>query len=295
LVDVGAQPTSEDGVTMQMDGSRIASVNGIELGSQTFGSGDPLILLHGGFGSVEMFGSNVELLAAGRQVIGVDLQSHGRSPAADRPMRFESMADDIAALIGSLGFERAAIMGFSLGGGVGLRTAIQYPDVVERLVLVSTVFKRQGWYPEMRAGMDAMGPEAADFMKQTPLYEAYERVAPRVEDWPVLVRQLAKAIKIDYDWSAEIPGLSMPVMLVIGDADGIPPSHAVEFFGLLGGGHRDAGFDRSGMTHHRLAILPGLTHYDINEAPALSAAVIPFLDGRPPRPEGGLERQVAGR
>ncbi|TMF29902.1 MAG: hypothetical protein E6I29_07585 [Chloroflexi bacterium] len=93
------------------------------------------------------------------------------------------------------------------------------------------------------------------------------------------MRQLAKALKIDYDWSADIPGLSMPVMLVIGDADGIPPLHAVEFFGLLGGGTRDANWDRSGMTHHRLAILPGLTHYDINMAPALSAAVIPFLEG----------------
>src|SRR5207245_11292463 len=178
-----------------------------------------------------------------------------------------------------LGFERAAIMGFSLGGAVGLRTAIQHPDVVERLVLVSTVFKRQGWHAEMRAGMDAMGPETAALLKQSPLYEGYERVAPRVADWPVLVRQVSEVVKIDYDWSAEIPGLPMPVMLVMGDADGIPPSHAVEFFGLLGGGQRDAGWDRSGMTHHRLAILPGLTHYDINLAPALSAAVIPFLDG----------------
>src|SRR6266571_8875723 len=137
---------------MQSKTSSVAHVNGIELGYQIFGEGEPLILLHGGFGTVEMFGPNVELLAAGRQVIGVDLQSHGRSPATDRPMRFETMADDIAALIRSLGFERAAIMGFSLGGGVGLRTAIQHPGVVERLVLVSTVVKREGWYPEMRAG-----------------------------------------------------------------------------------------------------------------------------------------------
>lgn len=257
----------------------IARVNGIELGYKVVGEGKPLILLHGGFGSVEMFGPNVELLAAKNKVIGVDLQSHGRSPAADRPMRFETMADDIAELIRSLGLERAAIMGFSLGGAVGLRTAIQHPEVVERLVLVSTVFKRKGWYPEMTAGMDAMGPETAGFLMQSPMYQAYQEIAPRVEDWPVLVKQLTEALKIDYDWSAEIPRLAMPVMLVVGDADGIPPSHSVEFFGLLGGGKRDANWDRSGMTHHRLAILPGLTHYDINVAPALSAAVIAFLDG----------------
>ncbi len=257
----------------------VALVNGVELAYQVFGEGEPLILLHGGFGSVEMFGPNVELLAAGRQVIGVDLQSHGRSPATERPMRFETMADDIAALVGHLGFERAAIMGFSLGGAVGLRTAIQHPDQVERLVLVSTVFKRRGWHPEMVAGMDAMGPEAAEPLMQSPMYQAYQRIAPRVEDWPVLVQQVTEIVKLDYDWSAEIPGLSMPVMLVIGDADGMPPSHAVEFFGLLGGGQRDAGWDRSGMTHHRLAILPGVTHYDINVVPELGAAVIPFLDG----------------
>jgi pimeloyl-ACP methyl ester carboxylesterase len=264
---------------MAASDSGMASVNGIELGYLVVGEGAPLILLHGGFGSVEMFGPNVELLAAGRRVIGVDLQSHGRSPAVDRPMRFETMAGDVAALVRSLGFERAAIMGFSLGGGVALRTAIQHPEVVERLVLVSTPFKRDGWHPEMRAGMDAMGPEAAEFLMQTPLYQAYRRVAPRAEDWPLLVQQVTEAVKIDYDWSAEVPRLPMPVMLVAGDADGLPASHVVEFFRLLGGGSRDAGFDRSGMTRHRLAILPGTTHYDIDASPALAAAVIPFLDG----------------
>src|SRR5712691_896730 len=259
--------------------STIAHVNGIELGYQVLGTGSPLVLLHGGFGSVEMFGPNVELLAAGRRVIGVDLQSHGRSPAVDRPMRFETMADDIAALITDLKLERAVIMGFSLGGAVALRTAIQHPELVERLVLVSTVFKRSGWHPEMTAGMDAMGPETAEPMKHSPMYETYVRIAPRKEDWPVLVTQLTTALKIDYDWSADVAKLPMPVMLVVGDADGLPPAHAVEFFDLLGGGKRDANWDRSGMTHHRLAVLPGLTHYDINVSPTLSQAVIPFLDG----------------
>jgi pimeloyl-ACP methyl ester carboxylesterase len=265
---------------MSANDTQYAKVNGIELGYRVVGEGPPLVLLHGGFGTVEMFGPNVDLLAQGRQVIGVDLQSHGRTPATpDRPMRFETMANDIAALIRELGHERSAVMGFSLGGGVALRLGIQHPNLVERLVLVSTVFTRQGWYPEMRAGMDAMGPESAEFLRQTPMYEGYAAVAPNVDDWPVLVSQVTGLIKQDYDWSAEVRDLSMPVMVVIGDADGLPPSHAVEFFGLLGGGQRDASWDRSGMTQHRLAILPGVTHYDINVQPALSAAVIPFLDG----------------
>ena len=260
--------------------SELVKVNGIELGVTSAGEGEPLLLLHGGFGSVEMFGPNVDLLATERRVIGVDLQSHGRSPAADRPMRFETMADDIAELIPALGLERAAILGFSLGGAVALRTGIQHPDVVERLVLVSTPFKRSGWYPEMSDGMDAMGPEVAEPMKRSPMYEAYQQIAPNVDDWPVLVAQVAEALKDDYDWSADVPKLPMPVMLMVGDADGLPPSHAAAFFELLGGGRRDAGFDGSGMTPHRLAVLPGVTHYDINVSPALSAAAIPFLEGK---------------
>ena len=259
--------------------SSTVDVNGIELGYRDLGTGSPLVLLHGGFGSVEMFGPNVDLLAAGRRVIGVDLQSHGRSPVADRPMRFETMAEDIAALMKELKLERASIMGFSLGGAVALRTAIQHPELVERLVLVSTVFKRSGWHPEMTAGMDAMGPEVAEPLKHSPMYEAYVQIAPRKEDWPVLVTQLTTALKIDYDWSAEVARLRMPVMIVVGDADGLPPSHAVELFGLLGGGKRDANWDRSGITQHRLSVLPGLTHYDINLSPMLSEVVIPFLDG----------------
>ena len=258
----------------------MAHVNGIDLGYEEYGSGSPLILLHGGFGTIEMFGPNVELLAARHRVIGVDLQSHGRTPATDRPMRFETMADDIAALIEELRLGHAAILGFSLGGGVALRTAIQHPEVVDRLVLLSTVFKRHGWHPEMTSGMDSMGPESAEFLRQTPLFDGYSKVAPRVEDWPVLVEQVTTLMKIDYDWTAEVAALKMPVMIVIGDADGLPPSHAVEFFGLLGGGMRDARYDRSGMTQHRLAILPGATHYDINIQPGLAAAVIPFLEGR---------------
>ena len=256
----------------------LARVNGVEVAYQVHGSGKPLVLLHGGFGSIEMFGPNVAALAAGRQVIGVDLQSHGRTPAVDRPMRFETMADDIAALIRYLGHEQADVMGFSLGGGVALRTAIQHPQVVRRLVLVSAPFKRAGWHPEMVAGFDQMGPEITEPMMQTPMYEVYREIAPRVEDWPILVAQVTGLVKLDYDWTDEVRGLPMPVLIVVGDADGLAPRHAVEFFELLGGGQRDAGWDRGGMTRHGLAVLPRATHYDIDVAPALATTVAPFLD-----------------
>ena len=109
------------------------------------------------------------------------------------------------------------------------------------------------------------------------MYEAYKRIAPRLEDWPVLVTQVTDLLKLDYDWTEEARAISAPTLIVAGDADGLPPRHAVEFFELLGGGKRDASWDRSGMTRHRLAILPGVTHYDINVTPALATTVAGFL------------------
>jgi pimeloyl-ACP methyl ester carboxylesterase len=147
-----------------------AAVNGLDLYYEIHGSGEPLILLHGGVGTIEMFGEVLPLLA------------EGRTADIDRPMTFEAMADDVAALIEHLGLGEADVMGYSLGGGVALRTAIQHPEVVRKLVLVSTPFKREGWYPEVLAGMEQMGPAAAEPMKQTPMYQLYSGVAPRPED-----------------------------------------------------------------------------------------------------------------
>src|SRR5262249_26872180 len=176
----------------------------------------------------------------------------------------------------------ADLTGYSLGGGVALRTAIQHPEVVRKLVLVSIPFKKSGWYPELQAGQAQMGPEVAEAMRPTPLYAAYAALAPRPQDWPVLVTKLGDLLRQDYDWSAEVAALRAPTMLVVGDADGVRTAHTVEFYELLGGGKADAGFDGSGMSVARLAILPGLTHYTIFSSPALASAVTPFLDAPAP-------------
>ena len=264
---------------MTAERSGLATVNGIQLWYETHGSGKPLVMLHGGFGSVEMFAPNIGALAKDRQVVGVDLQTHGRAPAADRPMRFESMADDVAALIRELGIAPADVLGFSLGGGVALRIAIQHADVVDRLILVSTPFRSSGWLPEQSGAMKAMKGNAAvaEMLGQSPLGATYRSIAPNPDDFPVLVEQLTTLLADDYDWTAEAARLPMPVMLVVGDADGISPRSAAEAFETLGGGLRDASWDRSGMTRHRLAVLPGVTHYDINVHPLLATAVTTFL------------------
>ena len=255
-----------------------ANVNELSLYYEIHGNGEPLLLLHGGFGMIEGWGEVLGLLSKERKVIAVDLQGHGRTADVDRPLRFEFMADDIAALVKYLKLDNADIMGDSLGGGVALRTGIQHPEVVRKLVLVSTPYSSSGWYPEVLTGMHQMGPEAAEGMKQSPMYQIYKNVAPKPENWPVLISKMGELLRIDYDWSNEAAKLKPPTMIVIGDNDAIRPKHAVDFFMLLGGGKQDAGWDASKMSRARLAILPGLTHYNLFSSPVLPAAVTPFLN-----------------
>src|SRR3989441_3299189 len=261
-----------------------ADLRGIKLYYEIRGTGHPLILLHGGLGAIEMFGPNLPALANGRQVIAVDLQGHGRTADVDRPLSTELMAGDIAALIKHLKLERPDLMGYSLGGGVALLTAIRHPELVGRLVVVSTPFRRSAFYPEILGQQGQVGAAAAEAMKQTPMYQLYASIAPRPEDWPRLLDKLGEAMKKDFDFSKEIARIRATTLVVAADADIFPPAHAVELFGLLGGGKRDGGWDGSGRPNSRLAILPGLTHYNIGSAPALSSTVIPFLDE--PTPKG---------
>ena len=147
-----------------------APVNGLQLYYEIQGAGEPLILLHGGLGSTEMFRDLLPPLASARQVIAVDLQGHGRTADIARPLSYEAMAGDIGGLIEYLGIQRTAIMGYSMGAGVALRTAIQHPGLIVKLVVISTPFKREGWYPEVRAAMAQMGAQTAEMMKPSPIY-----------------------------------------------------------------------------------------------------------------------------
>jgi pimeloyl-ACP methyl ester carboxylesterase len=254
--------------------SGYAPVNGLKLYYEIRGSGQPLILLHGGVVGITMFGPNLDALAEKRQVIAVELQGHGHTADIDRPLSYEAMADDIAALMKYLGIEQADVMGYSLGGGVALQAAIRHPGLVRRLVVVSAPCKRDGFYPEVLAAMAQMGPAAGEGMKKSPLAQMYPNV-----NWAVLFTKLGELLKKDYDWSKEVAAIKSPTMLVFADADAIRTAHMAEFYGLLGGGQRDAGLDGSQRPLAQLAVLPGLTHYSLSASPALTAAVTPFLGG----------------
>lgn len=255
-----------------------ANVNGINLYYETRGSGQPLIVLHGGLGSTMMFDAMAPVLAETHQVIAVDLQGHGRTEDIDRPMTYEAMADDIAALVAELQLRQVDIMGYSLGGGVALQTAIRHPEVVRKLVLVSTPYNRNNWYPEvlMGMGMGMMTAESASQMFETPMYQLYASVAPNVDDWAQVVGKLGTLLGTDYDWSADIEALSIPALLIYGDADSISPARAAEMYALFGGGQSDGG--SVGIPESQLAILPNTIHWSIlSRADLIVPLVTPFL------------------
>jgi pimeloyl-ACP methyl ester carboxylesterase len=256
------------------------TLKGVDYHYEVRGQGEPLLLLHGGLGSSDMFQPQLPILGAGRQVIMVDLQGHGRSSLGSRPIRCEAIADDVAAVLKKVGRAKVDVLGYSFGGCVALRLAVQHPDVVRRLVVVSAAFAAEGWYPEMRVQQKQVSAALLPMMKETPMYKSYVAVAPRPEDFPRLLDAMGEFMRQPYDWSADVAKLKMPVMLVFGDADMIRPEHEVKFYQLLGGGLKDAGWNRESMSRNRLAILPDLTHYEIFASPRLGETVRPFLDGQ---------------
>lgn len=263
-----------------------ADVNGLKMYYEEHGTAsatqdDPaLVLLHGGLWGSEVFAPILPGLAANRRVITADLQGHSHTADVDRPIRAETLGDDVAALIKHLGLGRADVMGYSFGGGAALRCAIQHPDLVRKLVLVSFPFRQEGFFADVRAQQRQMSPESAAFMKETPMWELYQRTAPRPEDFPRLVGKMGEWLAQPFDYSEEIRAIQVPTQLIFADADTYSMRHITDFWALLGGGLRDAGWDGADRPGpHQLAILPNTTHYDIFVSPTLAETAERFLAG----------------
>lgn len=260
--------------TLAMSNADFADVNGQHVYYSVHGAGKPLMLLHGGI-DPDSFGSNLAELAKGRQVIAPHLQAHGRTPDTDRPLRCETLGDDVAALIGHLKLGKADVMGYSLGAGVALQTAIRHPDVVDRLVHVAATMRQDGSFPEVVAALNQLEANAATIgpgVKATPLGQAYPDV-----DWTNLFRKVGDLTKRPFDWSADVAQVRARTLLVFADADMVRPEHMVEFWKALGGGQRDAGIDGSLRPANQLAIVPNATHYTIAVDPMLPEIVERFL------------------
>jgi pimeloyl-ACP methyl ester carboxylesterase len=255
--------------------SGYAPVNGLQMYYEIHGAGEPLVLLHGSFGAIDLWGPILSTLAETHQVIAVELQGHGHTAdIIDRPLGYEQMADDVAALMEHLGIEHADVVGYSMGGTTGLQLAIRHPELVRKLVTVSPNYRSDGYYPELLAGLSMMTLET---FVGTPEEAAYLRHAPHPEDFPVLVEKL-KDLPRDFAFPDEdVASITAPTLVVLGDSDVVRPEHAVALFRLLGGG---VPADLTGrLPSSQLAILPGTTHRSIvNErANQLLAVSEPFL------------------
>ncbi|MEX2546645.1 MAG: alpha/beta hydrolase [Chloroflexota bacterium] len=230
-----------------------ADVNGINLYYERHGSGRPMILLHGGLGSSEMFAPILPQLAEHHEVIAVDLQGHGRTADIDRPIDVRLMATDICALIDHLGLGQPDVVGYSLGGGVAFFTASNCPEKMRRMVMISANSTRDAIPPEMLAQQGQVNAAAVEFMKDTPMYQLYQRVAPRPENFGRLLDKIGESMARDFDYSEEMRALQVPTLIVAADADMAPPSHYVEAFKLLDGGLRDGGWMGEGRPKGQLA------------------------------------------
>jgi pimeloyl-ACP methyl ester carboxylesterase len=237
-----------------------AEVNGLNMYYEIHGTGQPLVLLHGAYMTIDAMEEIVPELAKTQQVIAVDLQRHGRTADVDRPLSYEQIAEDIAALLRYLGIEEADVFGYSMGGGIALQIAIRHPEVVRKLVLASVYYNNDGIYPEVLEAIEAITPEA---FAGTPWREAYDRIAPNPEDFPTLVAKLKELDLTFVGWPPEdIQAIEAPTLLIVGDSDVIRPEHAKEMFRLLGGG---VAGDLAGLPNSRLAVLPGTTHVGLVE------------------------------
>jgi pimeloyl-ACP methyl ester carboxylesterase len=234
-----------------------ASVNGLQLYYETYGSGRPLVLLHGGLMTIDLnFGPLLEPLAADRQVIAVELQGHGHTADTERPMTIEALAGDVVALLDHLELAEADLYGFSLGGLVASGIALGSPTRVGRLIVASADPHRPPGRESLPVDEDRM-PTPADFQA---MRDAYDAVAPDPAHFDEFAARTTAMVHTFPGWTEELRSLQVPTLLVFGDRDFSPLRDLVELLDLL----PDA----------QLAVLPGATHMGLTRRPDEILALI---------------------
>jgi pimeloyl-ACP methyl ester carboxylesterase len=258
-------------------------VNGLRLYYEIHGEGRPLVMLHGAYMTIDTLGPLLPGLAATRRVIAPEQQGHGHTADIDRPITYEQMADDTAALLHHLEIAQADVFGYSLGGAIALQLAIRHPEVVRKLVVASTGYTSDSMHAVALEMFPSITPE---LFAGTPIEDAYLRNAPNPDDFPKLVEKLKRLDTTDFAWpDDDIRGIAAPTMIVVGDSDIVRLEHAIELFGLLGGGVMG---DLQGIPKSQLAVLPGTSHFMppgsglMDRADWLLELIAPFLDASAP-------------
>lgn len=256
------------------------AAEGLRVYYEIYGQGDPIVVMAGGFGDISSMMQVIAPLARERQVIGIDLEGNGRTALRDTPLSHEKMGDDVAAVLTHLKIAKADVAGYSHGGDVAIRTAIQHPDMVRNLIVISTAAERDGWYPEVLQGMSSISSADVDGFKQSPMGQRYLEVSPEPEKLGLVIDRMGELMRKDYDWRAEIKAMPVPALLIFADHDAVSMAHIAEFFSLFGGGLKDAGgfAGPPEMSRARLAIVPGYNHYNFGMGPDIARVIEGYLD-----------------
>lgn len=258
--------------------SGYALVNGLKMYYEVHGTGKPLVLLHGAYMTIPLnFGELIPEFSKTRKVIAVELQGHGRTADIDRPYSYQVLADDVAGVLKHLKIDRADVLGYSFGGTVALQLGIQNPEMVDKMIIVSTTYKHDGWLPEVGTVLQTITPE---MFEQTPLKSMYDSLAPVPGHWSKFVKKMVQFDLEKFNLGEDkIKAIKSPVLLVMGDNDGVDIAHKAEMYQLLGG---NVFGDVAELPKSQLAILPGTTHVSVMMQTAWLLQNVPaFLDGAP--------------
>jgi pimeloyl-ACP methyl ester carboxylesterase len=255
-----------------------APINGLKMYYEIHGSGEPVVLLHGAFMTITSNWSGwIEELSKTRRVIAVEMQGHGRTADIKRDISPENLADDVSALLDYLKIPKADILGYSLGGGAAMQSAIRHPEKVRKVVIISFAFRSDGWVKEKNDAMSKLTPEA---FKDSPLETEYKKLSPTPDKFADFVNHvLAMAVK-PYDFGADkLKATKAAMFFIDGDADGVRLDHISEMFSLKGGGMSG---DLQPRSESRLAILPNTTHVTLMmRMSTIVPMVNDFLDAKP--------------
>ncbi|WP_309124109.1 alpha/beta hydrolase [Arthrobacter sp.] len=261
-----------------------APVNGLDMYYEIHGGGGdvPLLLLHGGLFNIDLqFGQLIPDLAKTRKVIAVDFQAHGRTGDIDRPLTSAGLASDVVGLLRHLGIPQADVFGYSVGGAVTIQLAVEYPEVVRRIVTSSVSFDPSGDRSENQGAMEEM---TVDMIAGTPMEADYLAKSPNPDRLQDLLNKLVRFDDGASGWSEDqIKAIEAPTLITVGDCDMVRLEHAVRFLQLRGG---DVNGDFEGVPASQLAVLPGTTHFFGLSRPSLVLElVVPFLDAPMPGTE----------
>ncbi len=255
-----------------------APVNGLKMYYEVHGSGDPVVLLHGSFMTItNNWPQWIGELSKTRKVIAVEMQGHGRTADIKRDFSYENLADDVAALLDHLKIPSADLIGYSMGGGVAMQCAIRHPDKLRKVVVISSMFRRNG---AVKEALDAIPKLTAEAFKGSPIEVEYKKLSPTPDEFPKFVKRLLAMASKGHDIGADkLKATTAPMFFIHGDADGVRLEHISEMFRLKGG---EVHGDMRPRSASRLAILPDTTHVTLmDRMPVIVPMVNDFLDGKP--------------